>query len=732
MDAIWIMAASLALAAGPEVSDLTASADRVALYERVTLSFALDRAYDNPYDPEQIRVDARVQTPSGREWDAPGCYVEPFTRRLEGEREVLEPAGPGRYEVRLSFMEPGEHRVALRVEDADGVTECPPITVSVEAADAPGFIRRHAEDTRYFVTDRGETYFPIGANVCWDGPRGVSMYEEWLPRYAEQGGNWLRVWLSPHWVTFAMNTRESGYDRVDQRSAWRLDEVLALSERLDMRMMAAIDSFNIASTNKRFYGQYDEAPYARANGGPLDAPEEYFTDAEMLRSYRNRLRYLVARYGYSTHLFAWEFWNEVDGTTNYDSETVAAWHAEMARRLRALDPWDHLIGTSFAHTPGDPRVDGLPEMDFVQSHSYNLRDLALAFGEHRERKEAARTRPHFHGEFGTNSGASSEVDDPAGIHLHNALFSSPGQMHAGAPMSWYWDSYIHPNNLYPIFGAFARWINGFDFVAQQARPMTAQFGYADPEAERPATDLVIQPTEVSWDPSPANQPARVTVDAEGSPSGDLPLAGILHGVGNHPALHNPVTFLVEPTAPCVFSIAVGDVSEHGGANLRIVVDGEVVLAEEYPSPEEPDAEAMVHYQGVRQVTLAPGRHTVEVVNDGKDWFYVREYRFSGLARPSTPPLRAYGVSGRDQALLWVQNARHTWYEANRDDYAPVPVEDAFATVEGLAPGAWRIEQWDTQRGEVIRAWSEEASEAGALRIALPAISWDAAYRFHRE
>ena len=27
--------------------------------------------------------------------------------------------------------------------------------------------------------------------------------------------------------------------------------------------------------------------------------------------YKNRLRYLVARYGYSTSVFAWEFFNEV-------------------------------------------------------------------------------------------------------------------------------------------------------------------------------------------------------------------------------------------------------------------------------------------------------------------------------------------------------------------------------------------------------------------------------------
>ena len=54
----------------------------------------------------------------------------------------------------------------------------------------------------------------------------------------------------------------------------------------------------------------------------------------------------------------------------YVSEDVAAWHRDMGRYLRSIDPYNHLITTSWAGIKGDPAVDGLPEMDYIQSHQY--------------------------------------------------------------------------------------------------------------------------------------------------------------------------------------------------------------------------------------------------------------------------------------------------------------------------------------------------------------------------
>lgn len=43
----------------------------------------------------------------------------------------------------------------------------------------------------------------------------------------------------------------------------------------------------------------------------MTASIDFFTNERARADYKQRLRYLVARYGYSTSIFAWEFFNEV-------------------------------------------------------------------------------------------------------------------------------------------------------------------------------------------------------------------------------------------------------------------------------------------------------------------------------------------------------------------------------------------------------------------------------------
>jgi len=77
--------------------------------------------------------------------------------------------------------------------------------------------------------------------------------------------------------------------------------------------MFAIDSFNSISTSKEFYSMFGDSPCNIKNGGPLEKLIDYFTNPKAQKANYDRLRYLVARYGYSPNVFVWELWNEVDG-----------------------------------------------------------------------------------------------------------------------------------------------------------------------------------------------------------------------------------------------------------------------------------------------------------------------------------------------------------------------------------------------------------------------------------
>ena len=470
----WTMSKPLA------VRQVTPDRVTAPLHERVTLEVEIEARFDNPFDQADVRVEAAVVSPSGSTWVAPGFLYRPFRRDEEEGAETLTPVGESRWQIRLSFWEAGAHTVTVRCTDRSGTTTADALALEATAPGGPGMVRLHPTDARYFAADDGRTFFLIGANVCWgSGKRGTLDYDTWLPQYASHGANFLRVWLSPSWTTFAMNTPASGFDRIDLQNAWRLDYVLQLAERLGLRVMLCVDSFNILRSTKRLYGRFEESPYHERNGGPLTHPRDYFTEPRCLHAYRSRLRYLVARYGYSPNVFAWELWNEVDIVDDYQSRLVTDWHRDMARHLRQIDPWGHLITTSTAKPAGDSRLDRLPEMEFVQTHRYGARDMARVLGRDRDGKRAAQDRPHVHGEFGiSHSGTKTGELDPSGIHLHNGFYSSVGQQQAGTPMAWWWDSYVHPCELYPVLGAFSRWIEGFDFAGQQARPVQAAVAWA--------------------------------------------------------------------------------------------------------------------------------------------------------------------------------------------------------------------------------------------------------------
>ena len=707
---------------------VSVDADRceAPVHSLITLSVGLEATYENPFDSGQVRVDAHVAgVPAGVSWVVPGFLYQPYARGLDDGKEKLHAIGEPIWQVRLSLPKPGQYDVTVTAANASKSVTSQTLQLKVEPADVPGMVRRHASDHRYFVTDNGETFYLIGANVCWGSQRGTFSYDEWLPKYAGAGCNWLRVWLSPSWTTFGMNTGETGFDRIDLGNAWRLDHVLGMCEGLDLRVMLCIDSFNILRSTKKEYGAWEQSVYNKANGGPLSEPRDYFTSETMLDAYRDRLRYLVARYGYSPNVFAWEFWNEVDIVDQYDTEVVAAWHRDMAHYLRSIDPWTHLIGTSHSRTPGDPQVDVLPELEFVQTHHYGGRDIARALGEDHRRKAAAVDRPHFHGEFGITPVGGTRKADPTGIHLHNGLYSSVGQMQAGTPMTWWWDSYVEPCNLYPVYAAFSRWVDSFDFVNQGAVPVDADIVYLDGDLPRMPEDDWIRPTHAAWAPAEFNEPMTIRIARDGHVAHDVPVSRLLHGVRNHPDLHNPVTFKLDVPKGARFGVVVEGVSGYGGAALQISLDGDVVRREDFPDPDAlGNTATLTKYNKIYYVDLPRGRHTVIVENTGNDWFYV-SYKASWL---SVSPLRVWGVHGRTAGLVWVQNRLHTWKNATGEDYESCPIEGARLLLKGFAEGTWRVETWDTVEGKVTGSAMTSVGDDGMLELALPPISWDAAFR----
>jgi hypothetical protein len=461
-------------AAGPRIEQLKASGTAVGRYEKFEITARIAATFENPFDPEQIEVEGEFKAPSGGVVRVPGFLYQEYTRHLEHGNEVLEKVGREVWKVRFAPVEVGRHRAFLRVRDRQGSARSDVLEFESTASRNAGFVRRSARVPTLFEFDSGQPYFPIGENICWPGPRGTYDYDDWLTALGNSGANYGRLWIGPFDCFTLERPRDhpGGPHRLgfyDLESAWRLDYVLEGARQNGAYLLLCLESFNSLRASEPFpFWQY--CPYNSATGGPCKSPESFFTHPLARQLFKQRLRYLAARWAYSPNVLAWEFWNEVDIIEKYIAPQVHDWHREMARYMRRADPWKHMITTSFARSDGDEGIDGMPEMDFVQTHEYGSRDAAESLSRWSRQKVPKYGKPHIVGEFGTDWQGEGEKKDATGVCLHNGIWATALSGSAGSAMSWWWDSHVHPRDLYYHFRALSQFLENVNWIREAYRP----------------------------------------------------------------------------------------------------------------------------------------------------------------------------------------------------------------------------------------------------------------------
>lgn len=715
-----------------KLTGITSETPTPRRFQKMEWTVELPATYDNPFDSSAVALDARITPPSGRNLTVPAFFYRPYARALNDGKEELTPAGNALWKIRFTPPEEGQYRMVVQLTDRNGAAQSDELRFRVAGSQEPGFIRLSERDRRYFDFESGKPYFPVGANVCWAGGRGTFDYDEWFAAYGRSGCSFARLWLSPNWATLALErpgkaSEGLGMGRFDLANAWRLDRVIETAGEHGLYLMLCIDSYNILR-EKTAYPEWERTPHNAANGGPLARPTDFWTDARMETLYRDKLRYLVARYGYSPHVFAWEFWNEVDVTTGYRTAPVRDWHARMARFLRELDPYDHLITTSFSRSDGDPEIDRLPELDFVQTHHYGSPDLAATLAAEQARK-AAYGKPHIVGEIGADAGGPRRADDPQGLQVHDPLWVTIATASSGAAAPWWWDNLIAPENLYGLFTPAARFAAGIDWPAEEMKPLRPRVEWRTRPDRLPRGDVVLQGGPVSWDVTEYNRPRTVRVSRSGLES-DLPVAGIQHGLKNHPDMHNPVTFETDLPWPARLEVEVGDVSGYGGAALRIRLDGKVVLERDF-SDTDADTKTITRYTGAYGIDVPAGKHRVEVENHGNDWF-MAGFRLRNAVERTGPPLLAWASAGRRTAVGWVRLEDRTWRRVCALKQPVPPAPASVLVLPGVGAGNWQAEVWDTWSGQVVGSEAIVVPGSGEARVSLPAIEKDLAVRLRRK
>ncbi len=464
----------LAAARAGEISgklELKLPAGKPEVFERVEISVTGVPAAPNPFDPEAITLDLDVNPPSGKGVRLPGYFYRDFNRRLERGREVLSPEGESGWRIRWLPQEAGRHTLVVTAKLGGKPAARGEAVIEVATGKRPGLVRLEPEGKRYFRLDDGTPLFLNGLCACWHDNRGTYDYDDWLEAYRKAGINYIRIWMWHHAFGLEWDRGDKTQYRLD--NAWRLDRVLAEAERRGIYVMLCLDYHGIFEMKPDYWGGnnfWPRHPYNATNGGPCQIQNEFFTSPEAKKLYEKRLRYIVARWTAFPNLLAWEFFNEIDNEYKYvKHDDVIAWHRDLGRHLRSIDPVRHLISSSFTGGSERPDLFALPEMDFAQYHSYNEKHPARMMAEKSARFFEKYGKPFFVSEYGTDWKGWKPDTDPHLRALHQAIWSGAFTGAAGTGMTWWWQS-IHTANLYRHWSALSAFLAGTGIGRADMRP----------------------------------------------------------------------------------------------------------------------------------------------------------------------------------------------------------------------------------------------------------------------
>ena len=336
------------------------------------------------------------------------------------------------------------------------------------------YVKVSAENPFYFELTNGDTYIPIGANLCW--AKDMDTLESYFKKLSENGGNFARIWLN-----FPGQEIETEYGKADETNAKNLDRILEMAVKYNIKIKLCIESFRQISPAKNFFSK---TQYHKEFGGPFENMDEYINTEKGRQAYLNRLEMLRKRFGDNPAIFGWELWNEMNAI---ESEGLREWNEYMLPKVHAMFPKNMVLQSlgSFDHegTRNDYRyINRMQSNDVAQIHRYL--DLGasldickapmdmLAGNAIDELRSYQITKPMLLAEVGgvkpKHTGPTElYVKDKEGILLHDLLFAHFFSGAAGPGHAWHWDSYIDKNNLWYHFQRFGIAIKGIDPVKEK-------------------------------------------------------------------------------------------------------------------------------------------------------------------------------------------------------------------------------------------------------------------------
>ena len=622
-------------------------------YPKIEASFNITSLTTDPFDYMVTDVRVQILQPDSTVISLPAFFDGGTTWRVRHT-----PTLAGVYSVQGVTLN-GAPRSVANLQPASW-------TIAGSPTDA-GFIRVDPANSRRFITGNGKRFFPRGEDVAWDagGHNVTNIF--WKMGAAHE--NWSRVWMD-HWDGKNLDWPASGptlpTGQLNLTVAQKWDGIVAAAEQAGVHFQLTLQHHGqYSSTVDPNWGQnpYNLTNTVGSTNGFLANPVQFFTNQTAMSLTKRKLRYAVARWGYSTSIMAWELFNEVQFTDAGQTGQwglIQSWHTNMALFLRSQDPYQHLITTSSDLT--QPIWD---QCDFYTHHDYPG-DVITGLRDATDITASQPVKPDYGAECATNGTPLYGVNAPLWAGLMN------GQ--SGAEQPWWWDG-MDAENDYGYFRATS------DFITLSGLGGQAVLNKSIPTVTGGANGPLIFAPGGGW--ATASQDTFMV--GNGVPDGIGSAPSYLQGVYHSAMTPNGYTFNVNYPQSGTFSVQIVTIAL-SGAGLEIFVDGIVQTNISFPAT---TGDTSTNFTA--SVAVSAGAHSIQIFNPGLDWVNLGNITLN----PYVGALSAYAVGNAGFSAVWIWN-RNNVFDPNASTRVSGTVQ-----VTGLNAGTYSGIWWDTFAGVAI-------------------------------
>lgn len=707
-----LLAATSAVLGSLVFSPQTLKAEKVGLeidrikagrFEKVEFTIRVDGSYRNPFDPEEVELTLRITTPRGATLSLPAFWCQDYERQPIGgskNTDWLYPLGQAGWKARFAPLEVGAYTAVAVCRDATGTTQSPPVRFEAAPSQRKGFVHVSKKDPRFLELDNGEPLFLIGQNLAFIGEEqyvNLPRAEAIFGKLAENGANFLRVWVCcQDWAT-AIEARKSAWGRSwegkrptvplpGQENAPKAPQCLKLPEGKPL----ALNTCHPLAVRPEI--RYVLSGKIRTDGGAKvrlvsSAPglEATFTGQDG--------QWTVFRQEFTTGAQQ----RFLDRIMLQQQGTGVAW----------------LDGLSLTEAKGGPELLGEADVNRPVRGYYNPTDCFVV---DKLVEAAEKSGIYLQLCFITRDVYMDALKDPKSPEYRQAIRDGRKIVRYAAarwsysPSVAVWEYFNENNPGLPSEQFYAELGKYFEQVDPCHRPRTTSaWGHSPKDWRHPQLDIA----EAHHYLRPESKEGfKDEVDV----------------------LLNQIRYVQKNTPP-----------------NKPVLMAEFGLAENnwQRSPYMKEDKDLVHFHNILWTSALSG-----AAGTAQLWWWeqldqqnaYRHYRplaafladipftTAGLkeaaAKVSNKQARPIGLQGRDRAYLWLFNPEATWWNHVVEKTTPNEVRGATLEIEGLAPGAYRVQWWDTATGKVLK--EDRATQAtGPLKLGVPPFARDIACKVVR-